>query len=75
MAGKSSRTSASARISGCQSTISTPDWPKLKASMIAYWGNVNTAKFTLHDPEPPDRLLEDKNPRNLERGVRLKKWM
>ncbi|EFP82836.2 uncharacterized protein PGTG_09804 [Puccinia graminis f. sp. tritici CRL 75-36-700-3] len=22
-----------------------PDWPKLKASMIAYWGNIDTANF------------------------------
>ncbi|EFP86625.1 uncharacterized protein PGTG_13007 [Puccinia graminis f. sp. tritici CRL 75-36-700-3] len=28
-----------------------PDWPKLKASMIAYWGNVDTAKFTSRDLE------------------------
>ncbi|KAA1136547.1 hypothetical protein PGTUg99_035167 [Puccinia graminis f. sp. tritici] len=48
-----------------------PDWPKLKASMIAYWGNVDTAKFSLPDPEPSDRSLEEENPRNLERGLPL----
>ncbi|KAA1067098.1 hypothetical protein PGTUg99_011152 [Puccinia graminis f. sp. tritici] len=39
-----------------------PDWPKLKASMIAYWGNVDTAKFS---------LPEEESPRNLERGLPL----
>ncbi|KAA1068638.1 hypothetical protein PGTUg99_034506 [Puccinia graminis f. sp. tritici] len=48
-----------------------PDWPKLKASLIAYWGNVDTAKFSLPDPEPSDQSLEDENPRNLERGLPL----
>ncbi|KAA1103557.1 hypothetical protein PGT21_021597 [Puccinia graminis f. sp. tritici] len=48
-----------------------PDWPKLKASMIAYWGNVDTAKFSLPDPEPSDQSLEEENPRNLERGLPL----
>ncbi|KAA1092864.1 hypothetical protein PGT21_016567 [Puccinia graminis f. sp. tritici] len=48
-----------------------PDWPKLKASMIAYWGNVDTAKFSLPDPKPSDRLLEEENPRNLEHGLPL----
>ncbi|KAA1086675.1 hypothetical protein PGT21_007896 [Puccinia graminis f. sp. tritici] len=48
-----------------------PDWPKLKASMIAYWGNVDTAKFSLPDPKPSDQFLEEENPRNLERGLPL----
>ncbi|KAA1066011.1 hypothetical protein PGT21_018331 [Puccinia graminis f. sp. tritici] len=48
-----------------------PDWPKLKASMIAYWGNVDTAKFILPDPEPSDQSLEEENPWNLERGLPL----
>ncbi|KAA1119865.1 hypothetical protein PGT21_035611 [Puccinia graminis f. sp. tritici] len=48
-----------------------PDWPKLKASMIAYWGNVDTSKFSLPDPEPSDQSLEEENPRNLERGLPL----
>ncbi|KNF05808.1 hypothetical protein PSTG_01205 [Puccinia striiformis f. sp. tritici PST-78] len=26
-----------------------PDWPKLKAAMISYWGDINTARFTLKD--------------------------
>ncbi|KAA1083443.1 hypothetical protein PGT21_008988 [Puccinia graminis f. sp. tritici] len=48
-----------------------PKWPKLKASMIAYWGNVDTAKFSLPDPKPSDQSLEEENPRNLERGLPL----
>ncbi|KAA1088229.1 hypothetical protein PGTUg99_027547 [Puccinia graminis f. sp. tritici] len=48
-----------------------PDWPKLKASMIAYWGNVDTAKFSLPDPKPSDQSLEEENPRNLERCLPL----
>ncbi|KAA1123019.1 hypothetical protein PGTUg99_006803 [Puccinia graminis f. sp. tritici] len=48
-----------------------PDWPKLKASMIAYWGNIDTTKFSLPDPEPSDRSLEEENPLNLERGLPL----
>ncbi|OAV92743.1 hypothetical protein PTTG_10805 [Puccinia triticina 1-1 BBBD Race 1] len=26
-----------------------PDWPKLKAAMVAYWGKVDTARFTTRD--------------------------
>ncbi|EFP86599.2 uncharacterized protein PGTG_12981 [Puccinia graminis f. sp. tritici CRL 75-36-700-3] len=48
-----------------------PDWPKLKASMIAYWGNVDTTKFSLPDPVPSDQSLEEENPQNLERGLPL----
>ncbi|OAV86222.1 hypothetical protein PTTG_01212 [Puccinia triticina 1-1 BBBD Race 1] len=29
--------------------FSPPDWPKLKAAMIAYWGQVDTARFTTRD--------------------------
>ncbi|EFP82040.1 uncharacterized protein PGTG_07437 [Puccinia graminis f. sp. tritici CRL 75-36-700-3] len=36
--------------------FSPPDWPKLKAAMIAYWGQVDTAKFTTRDL---DKLVEE----------------
>ncbi|OAV94049.1 hypothetical protein PTTG_06748 [Puccinia triticina 1-1 BBBD Race 1] len=29
--------------------FSPPDWPKLKSAMIAYWGKVDTARFTTRD--------------------------
>ncbi|KAA1095262.1 hypothetical protein PGT21_014027 [Puccinia graminis f. sp. tritici] len=36
--------------------FSPPDWPKLKAAMITYWGQVDTAKFTTRDL---DKLVEE----------------